>query len=339
MTVEPLSTVDADTLLSSPLPQTVFLVEELLPQGVHILCGASKIGKSWLVLWLALQVAQGLPVWGLKTLPCKVLYLGLEDTLSRIQDRLFRLTDQAPPTLRIGTLCHQLDHGLQNQIEQYLFSFSHTKLIIIDTFQKIRDNTISRGSLYAADYKDMSLLKQLADRYNLCILLVHHLRKLTDTADPFNEVSGSTGLQGAADSTFILKRSNRASDEAILLATGRDIEYQQLTLRFSQFRWHLVSRKDATTLAKEAIPPFLFRLADFVRQQKHWEGSATALLAAMGETEVTANNVVKLIARYWECALDPMGITYTSHRTAAERRISLTVTHDDNDSNDGKYPI
>ena len=59
----------------------------------------------------------------------------------------------------------------------------------------------------------------------------------------------------------------------------------------------------------------------------------------MGETEVTANNVVKLIARYWERALAPMGITYTSHRTAAERRISLTVTHDDNDSNDGKYPI
>ena len=339
MAVEPLSVVDADTLLSSPLRQPTFVIEGLLSQGVHILCGASKIGKSWLVLWLALQVAQGLPVWDLKTLPCQVLYLCLEDTHSRIQSRLFHLTDQAPSNLLFSVWCQQLGHGLQEQLEGHLRQFPQTRLIIIDTLQKVRDNAGSRGSLYAADYSDMAALKQLADRHNVCILLVHHLRKLTDSADPFNEVSGSTGIQGAADSTLLLKRSSRAGEEATLLATGRDIAYQQLTLRFSDCRWHLVERKDSDTLAMEEIPPFLFRLLKFIQQQGHWAGSATALLTAMGETEVTANNVTKLIARYWERALAPQKITYTTRRTAAERLLFLTVAHDGNDGNDSKFSI
>lgn len=59
-----LKTVDAETLQSTPMAQILYILEGLIPQGVIILSGASKAGKSWLVLWLALMVAQGLPVWG-----------------------------------------------------------------------------------------------------------------------------------------------------------------------------------------------------------------------------------------------------------------------------------
>lgn len=62
-----LKTVDAETLLSTPMSKTMFIVDNLIPQGVNVISGASKIGKSWLMLWLGLQVAQGLPVWGLTT--------------------------------------------------------------------------------------------------------------------------------------------------------------------------------------------------------------------------------------------------------------------------------
>ena len=67
-----LKTVDAETLLSTPMSKTVFIVDNLIPQGVNVISGASKIGKSWLMLWLGLQVAQGLPVWGLTTQHCDV---------------------------------------------------------------------------------------------------------------------------------------------------------------------------------------------------------------------------------------------------------------------------
>ena len=86
--MQKLKTVDADTLLSTPLPANQFVVERLLPQGLHILAGASKVGKSWLALWLCLCVAKGEPVWGLTTVRGTVLYLCLEDSLSRIQGRL-----------------------------------------------------------------------------------------------------------------------------------------------------------------------------------------------------------------------------------------------------------
>ena len=91
-----LKTVDAETLLSTPMSKTMFIVDNLIPQGVDVISGASKIGKSWLMLWLGLQVAQGLPVWGLTTQQCDVLYLSLEDTQRRIKDRLYNLTDTAP---------------------------------------------------------------------------------------------------------------------------------------------------------------------------------------------------------------------------------------------------
>ena len=95
MIPEKLSIVDADTLLSTPLEKTLFIVEGLIPQGVTLLGGSSKIGKSWLMLSLGLRVARGLPLWGLKTTCCDVLYLSLEDTMSRLQNRLYRLTDEA----------------------------------------------------------------------------------------------------------------------------------------------------------------------------------------------------------------------------------------------------
>lgn len=99
-----LKTVDANTLLSTPLRKTLFIVDGLLPQGMHILCGASKIGKSWLMLRLCLQVANGEPMWNFKTNQSDVLYLCLEDTFTRIQNRLYSLTDSAPENLRFAVM-------------------------------------------------------------------------------------------------------------------------------------------------------------------------------------------------------------------------------------------
>lgn len=147
MQVEKLRTVDADTLLSTPLRKTLFVVEGLIPQGLSVLSGASKIGKSWLMLWLGMQVARGNPVWEFETHKCDVLYLCLEDTHVRIQNRLYQLTDEAPAELRIATTSYQIGNGLEQQIEVYLSDFPNTKLVIIDTFQKVRDSRNTLGKV------------------------------------------------------------------------------------------------------------------------------------------------------------------------------------------------
>ena len=97
-----LKTVDADTLMTTPLPAIRYVVDQLLPQGLHILAGAPKVGKSWLALWLCLCVSKGEPVWEFSTTQGPVLYLCLEDSYARIQSRLFQLTEDAPPTLHFA---------------------------------------------------------------------------------------------------------------------------------------------------------------------------------------------------------------------------------------------
>ena len=132
MPIKKLDTIDADTLLRLPHEPLSFVVEDLLPQGLHLLAGAPKIGKSWLALWLCLQVAQGEPVWNFITQPCEVLYLCLEDSFQRIQSRLFDLTESAPPTLHFAVMSEQLHSGLLDQIEQFLKERPNTGLVVIE---------------------------------------------------------------------------------------------------------------------------------------------------------------------------------------------------------------
>lgn len=115
-----LKTVDAETLLSTPMSKTMFIVDGLISQGVNVISGASKIGKSWLMLWLGLQVAQGNSVWGLPTPQCDVLYLSLEDTQRRIKDRLYNLTDSAPDNLYFAVTSGLIGGGLEEQITDFL---------------------------------------------------------------------------------------------------------------------------------------------------------------------------------------------------------------------------
>jgi len=119
-----------------------------------------------------------------------------------------------------------------------------------------------------------------SEPHSLAVIVVHHIRKQNDS-DVFNKVSGTTGLTGSADATFVLEKEKRASDTAKLYVTGRDTPYQEYTLRFRDCSWELVERKTQEQLAKETIPDVLFRLVDFMRDKEEWAGTATELLAAM----------------------------------------------------------
>lgn len=230
---------------------------------------------------------------------------------------------------------------MEQQIEDYLSDFPNTKLVIIDTFQKVRDsrNTLGKSGMYAGDYDDITALKNISDKFGIAVIVVHHVRKMKDANDPFNEVTGSTGITGAADTSFILKRS-RSSEMGTLLATGRDIEYQELTLKFDNgtHLWELVERKNAEDLHREEIPDFLFRLVSFIALRRTWQGTASQLLTEMNETEVTANVVTKLLARFSAEVLIPQGIEYRTKRTGTSRLIRLEM-NDSGDGNDGEISI
>ena len=331
--MQKLQTVNADTLLYEPLEKPSFVVDGLIPTGLILFCGSQKIGKSWLMLKLCLCVSQGIPLWDMPTREGDVLYLCLEDTFCRIQDRLFRLTDEASGRLHFAVASDKLSDGLIVQLEDYLKEFPDSRLIVIDTLQKIR--TASKDNAYASDYGDISLIKDFADRHSLAVIVVHHIRKQNDS-DVFNKVSGTTGLTGSADATFVLQQESRASNAAKLYVTGRDTPYQEFTLRFRDCSWELVERKEQEQLAKEAIPDVLFRLVDFMQDREEWSGTATELLEQMGETGTPPNIMTKRLNEYCASFLSENNIRYGYHRKKGCREIFLTrQAGDGGDGDDG----
>ena len=334
-----LLTIDGETLMSQPLTPLNFVVDTLLSQGLHILAGSPKVGKSWLALWLAVTVAKGESVWGMGVKQGTTLYLCLEDSTLRIQNRLFEITEDAPASVHFSTNSDTLGKGLEEQLCAFLVEHPDTVLVIIDTLQKVRDSKGSAGKagMYGNDYDDISSIKRIADGFNIAVLLVHHLRKLQDSDDPFNDVSGSTGIIGAADTNFILRRK-RSGNAATLLVSGRDVEYQELTLQFNDLVWELVERKNSEDIHKAELPKFLFRVVDFMECRTEWVGTATELLTEMKEQEVTPNMVTKYLGQFAYEVLEPLGIEYRTKRTGKSRLIKF-LRRDGDDANDAGIAI
>ena len=128
--MQKLQTVNAETLLYEPLEKPSFVVDSLIPTGLSLFCGSQKIGKSWLMLKLCLCVSQGIPLWDMTTMEGDVLYLCLEDTFCRIQDRLFRLADEASGRLHFAVASCKLSDGLIVQLSAELAYFSPNSLIL-----------------------------------------------------------------------------------------------------------------------------------------------------------------------------------------------------------------
>ena len=317
-----LLTIDGETLMSQPLTPLNFVVDTLLSQGLHILAGSPKVGKSWLALWLAVTVAKGDPVWGMGVKQGTTLYLCLEDSTLRIQNRLFEITEDAPANVHFTTNSNTLGKGLEEQLRAFLTEHPDTVLVIIDTLQMIRgagyDNT------YANDYRDLSVLKHIADTHGISILLVHHLRKMNDD-DPMNMISGTTGLSGATDSNFVLRKSQRRENTATLYCTGRDIPYRELALEFDgeDHVWKLLS--DDCEQKEQPNERILFLLSELLRRQPELSAPAKVLLEKIdpaGAEGLTPNSFSHRIRKSVD-TLRRNGITVSFRKSNGDRLICL----------------
>lgn len=295
----PLQCIDGETLMTTPMPPIQFIISGLLPQGLHILAGPPKVGKSWLALWLCLQVSKGEKVWEFESRRGTVLYLCLEDSYARIQKRLLDVTDDAPGNLFFSTISAKLREGLEQQITQFLHKHANTVLVVIDTLQRVRSNT-SDANPYASDYRDLGILKELADQNRIAVLLIHHLRKMNDD-DPMNMISGTTGISGATDSNFVLRKSKRSENVATLYCTGRDIEYRELVLEFDTQTHIWKSSPDNPAVEPEPKDEVIFSLSAFLKEQQSFSGTATELATALEtycQTPPLPNVLMKKIIRY-----------------------------------------
>ena len=325
-----LRTIDARTLADAVLEPPGYAVKDLLVQGLHILAGAPKTGKSWLALWLCQQVAGGEKVWGHPTQQGTVLYLCLEDGYRRLQDRLLDITEDPSENLYLATHAGTLADGLAGQIETFVREHGRVSLIVIDTLQKVRETCTD--NTYARDYADLARLKELADRCKTTVLLVHHLRKQYDS-DPLNRVSGTAGMSGAADGTFILQREDRSSNYGTLFCTGRDIESKELKLQFDPMSHIWECREDEET-ARSADEEVIGIVIDWLHDEKQFEGTASELLEILHDAlpcELRPNILSRWLNKH-KGMLKANGVSYTLRRTRDSRTIRLSC--DGNDAND-----
>lgn len=284
-----LETITAADLQQKDLPSIKFIVDRLLSVGLNILASPPKYGKSWMVLALCLAVASGGRFLGYTTNQCGCLYLALEDSQRRLKTRMNKLLagKAAPGGFHFATMASPIDNGLFDELEDFLKKHPDTGLIVVDTLQRVRGASHGKEGAYAADYREVGALKAFADQHNVALLLVHHLRKMKDDGDPFNMISGTNGIMGAADTTMVLTKEKRGDSNATFSVVGRDVESSDTVLRFNKDTCYWENLGDADWFAEQQArqeyqeSPLVKTIKKLVEQSPEgWEGTAQQLLEA-----------------------------------------------------------
>jgi hypothetical protein len=224
----------APILMSEEFSEPRYAIPGLLPEGLCILAGRPKLGKSWLGLGLALSVASGTAALGSieEVSEGDVLFMALEDGKRRLQRRLNELLDGAPaPNLLSLTVEWPRFPEGHAALEEWLIRHPNARLVVIDTFKRVRPEEKRGASVYGQDYDAVAPVSDLAHKYSVSIVIVMHTRK-ADAEDPLDLISGSLGLSGAADGALVMKRQRGQSD-ALLSVIDRDAEESELALRWN----------------------------------------------------------------------------------------------------------
>lgn len=316
------------TVSMTELYQTTYksrppIIDGLLYSGAYILAGAPKIGKSFLVAQLAYHVSTGQKLWEYDVHQGTVLYLALEDDFGRIQNRMFMMYGvEDTDKLHFATVAGKIGNGLDEQLENFVREHPDTKLIIIDTMQKIREAGGEAYS-YASDYEVIGVLKRFADRHGVCVLTVHHTRK-QPAGDSFEMISGTTGLWGCADGSLLMQKKKRTDLTATIDVVGRDQQDQILYLRKDPETqiWQL--QKTENELHKEPPDSVLESVSTLVSSdRREWTGSPSELADA-ANVGMAANTLTKYLNVKSGRLLDEYHVSYENKARHTGRQVKLT---------------
>lgn len=342
----------AQDLYNANLPPVCFLVSQLLSEGVGILVAASKFGKSFMALCLALCLAWGEPFLDHETTQCGVLYLALEDNWQRLQGRMKRmLQGRCPPAgFYIMIQSPNMEGGLFELIDAQLAAHPEIKLVIIDTLQKVRGGPKSKEGAYGADYRELGAWKDFYASRNVSVLLVHHTNKRQDETDLYNKISGTNGIMGAVDTIWVAEKEKRGEAKGSLNITGRDVEDTELIIQFNKqtLTWELVGSKDEMAEEEKRkeykSSPVVQAIKALVNgnQTGTWHGSSADIIKHMGASGkvLSSQEVAKEILKYQDLLLEYDCIYYrlTNTKSTGGRRHCFYVQDDAEDSESVEDP-
>ena len=221
----------AAELQRKQFPAISYVIPGLIPEGLSILAGRPKVGKSWLALDVGIAVAaERLCLGEHKAISGDVLYCALEDNPRRLQRRIDKIlspfTTQWPQRLTLATAWQRLDKGGVEDIKQWADSVATPRLCILDTLAGVRPIRTRDG--YTEDYESLAALHRMASERGLAVLVLHHTRKM-EAEDPIDTISGTLGLAGCADTALVIGRT----------AAGNNALHSRARYRGSRARRHL----------------------------------------------------------------------------------------------------
>lgn len=319
-----LHTVSLSELYDTVYQPKAQVIDNLLCSGAYLFVGAPKLGKSFFMAQIGYHVSAGLPLWDYPTHKGAVLYLALEDGYARLQKRVTRMFGvDSKGDFHFATRAKNLAEGLDGQLNRFTQLHPDTKLIIIDTLQKIREVGGEKFS-YASDYEIVTKLKEFADQHNICLLLVHHTRKQA-ADDSFDTISGTNGLLGAADGAFILQKEKRTENTAVLDVAGRDQQDQRLHLSFDRERCLWLLTKTETDFVQEQPDPLLETVAQLLTPESpEWSGCASELIDIL-QMDIPPNVLTRRLNVGADRLWNEYEIRYDNRRSHAGRSIKLTL--------------
>ncbi|MBQ4059479.1 MAG: AAA family ATPase [Lachnospiraceae bacterium] len=319
-----LPTVNLEELFDEVYRDKPAIVENLIYPGTYILAGAPKVGKSFFVAQLAYHIATGQKLWDYEVKQSTVLYLALEDDHRRLQKRMCRMFGvDGTANLHFAITSKKLGEGLEDQLEEFIDKHPNTRIIIIDTLQKIRQGGNDTYS-YANDYECVGYLKKFADQKEICLLIVHHTRK-QQASDKFDMISGTTGILGCADGAFILQKEKRTDSTATLDIVGRDQCDQKLYLVRNQEKlfWELDHAE--TELWKAPPDPIVLKISEFITNENpKWSGTASELVEIL-KLDIPPNALTKKLNIGAGNLENDFGIRYENSRNHDGRRINFEL--------------
>lgn len=263
----------ARDLVAMELPALKFAIPSLVPEGLTLMAGKPKAGKSWLALQFVYSVALGKNLLDESHIEQgRALVLGLEDGVRRLRSRVNKINSsdvfiqwrrsetggvhitgklgniEVPEKLDIFHTWPTIGSGGIETLEEYIDEHPDIRLVVIDTIKRFVKKK-GKGTPYDEDYDSVQPLQELAIKHGLPILAVCHTRKAASD-DPLDMVSGTFGLTGAVYNILVLQREG--GDEFRLSIIGRDIESRELAVMFGdRCMWKLLGDADDYFMSEE----------------------------------------------------------------------------------------
>lgn len=338
----------AEALMQKDIPEPKVFVgvgEEvpILVEGTCILSAKPKLGKSWLALGMCLAVAKGEDFLGYRTRKCSTLYLDLETSESLQQKRLRKMLkgENTPGKFYLETETDTIEDGFVEQIENYLEQDPDIGVVVIDVFQIIRSPSKNvKETEYEHAYRDITPLNELAQKHHISIILVCHDRKAVDPDDPFSNILGSTGLQGAATQMMVMFRKKK-DDPIHISVKGKTIDgLPELNVRLENAEWSIVeSGSDEAREKEQAKQNYLNSeirrgVVAIAEQYGEWRGRCSEIIQESILVDAPITDTAKAVGGFlvrnmgWFSAEDNIKIEVINNGTASKiYRISKSTIH------------